>query len=114
MVRKMDKNAENTINELVKKIEALQAKKEAVIKKEKERKAKAQEKWKGIFIKELVKSINAAFGEDYEEILLPEKAACLLGTYIAGKKDLILEGACQEIEENKTETNVPAASGGKS
>ena len=71
----MDKNAQNTINELVRKIETLQARKEAVIKKEKERKAKAQEKWKGLFQKEIIKGITAVYGPDYEEILVPEECA---------------------------------------
>ena len=95
----MDKNAQNTINELVRKIETLQARKETVIKKEKERKAKAQEKWKGLFMKELIRHVSAVFGEDYEEILLPEKAAALIGEQLGAKKDLLLKNACVTIDE---------------
>ena len=109
----MDKNAENTINELVKKIEALQAKKEAVIKREKERKAKAQEKWKGLFMKELVKHLNAAFGDDYEEILLPEEAASVLGSFIEEHKDLILQMASAVEETASNEETGPKAKGEK-
>ena len=89
----MDKNAQNTINELVRKIETLQARKEAVIKKERERKARAQEKWKTLFMKELVRHINAAFGEDYEETLLPDQLANLIGTKFEEKKDYFLQNA---------------------
>ena len=106
----MDKNAQNTINELVRKIETLQARKETVIKKEKERKAKAQEKWKGLFMKELIRHVSAAFGEDYEEILLPEKAAALIGEQLGAKKDLLLKNACVTIDE-KIPDDQPRADG---
>ena len=46
----MEKKAESTISELNRKIESLQARRDAVIKKEKERKAKAQEKWSQQFM----------------------------------------------------------------
>lgn len=60
----MEKKAESTINELNKKIESLQAKKDAVIKKEKERKAKAQEKWKVVFIRRSGKLLLWALQHD--------------------------------------------------
>ena len=71
----MDKNAENMINELERRIETLQAKRDAVIKKEKERKTRAQEKWKSVFWKEFSKGAVSVFGEDYEEVVLPEVLA---------------------------------------
>ena len=71
----MDKNAATAISDLEKKIQALQEKKEAVIKKEKERKAKAQEKWKAQFLKEMVRGISGVFGPDYEENLSAEDLA---------------------------------------
>ena len=51
----MDKNAAASLDALDKKIESLLARKELVLKKERERKAKAQEKWKGLFQKEIIK-----------------------------------------------------------
>ena len=78
----MDKNAENTINELNKKIETLLAKKEAVIKKEKERKAKAQEKWRGVFLKEFMKDASSVLGENYEEQISAEELAVKLMPYL--------------------------------
>ena len=83
----MEKKAESTINELNKKIESLQAKKDAVIKKEKERKAKAQEKWKGVFIKALIPFISKTFGEDYEDDILPERLSETLGKTLGQLKD---------------------------
>ena len=106
----MDKNVQNTINELDKRIGTLQAKKEAVIKKEKERKTKAQEKWKTLFLKELIRHVNEAFGEDYEEILLPEKCASLAGAQITRQKELFLKNACVQTEE-KISDDKPRADG---
>ena len=71
----MDKNAAASLDALDKKIESLLARKELVLKKERERKAKAQEKWKGLFQKEIIKGITAVYGPDYEEILVPEVCA---------------------------------------
>ena len=71
----MDKNAAASLDALDKKIESLLARKELVLKKERERKAKAQEKWKGLFQKEIIKGITAVYGPDYEEILVPEECA---------------------------------------
>ena len=71
----MDKNAAASLDALDKKIESLLARKELVLKKERGRKAKAQEKWKGLFQKEIIKGITAVYGPDYEEILVPEECA---------------------------------------
>ena len=84
----MEKRTENAISEYNRKIEALQAKRDALIKKEKERKAKAQEKWKGIFGKELMIYVQKVFGEDYEEQLLPEAIANAIGESLPAYKDM--------------------------
>ena len=64
----MDQHAAMALSDLEKKIEALQEKKEAVLKKEKERKARAQEKWKALFLKEAMKGVTDVYGTDYEEV----------------------------------------------
>ena len=74
----MEKRTENTINELNRKIGSLQAKRDALIKKEKDRKAKAQEKWKAAFLKELTKGIEGVCGENYEEDASAEETAAFL------------------------------------
>ena len=88
----MDKNAETMINELNRKIESLQAKREAVIRKDKERKNKAQEKWRSVFLKEFMKGAVVIFGENYEEDVPPEElasqlTACLKQTKRTGKEE---------------------------
>ena len=83
----MDKNAENTILELNRRIETLQARRDAVVKKEKERKAKAQEKWRSVFLKEFMKGAASVLGEDYEETILPEKLAAELALGLGDVKE---------------------------
>lgn len=78
----MDKNALSTLNELNRRIGSLQAKRDALIKREKEKKAKAQEKWKASFMKELVKGIEKTCGDDYEEKTSPEETAAYLSSFL--------------------------------
>jgi len=42
------------------------------------RKARAQEKWKAAFMKELIKAIEGVCGENYEEDVFPEETAAFL------------------------------------
>lgn len=98
----MDKNAENMINELERRIETLQAKRDAVIKKEKERKTRAQEKWKSVFWKEFSKGAVSVFGEDYEEVVLPEVLAGQMAQLLPS-----LSGYAEEPAE-KTPEGEPA------
>ena len=71
----MDKNARSMIEDLNRKIESLQQKRDAVIRKEKEKKAKAQEKWKSTLLKDLMKEIIKAYGDSFEEKILPGELA---------------------------------------
>ena len=82
----MDKNAAVSLDALDKKIESLQAKREAVLKKERERKARAQEKWKGLFLKEVIKVITAIYGGEYEEIMQPEECAMNLAELLKAQQ----------------------------
>ena len=95
----MDKNAENMINELERRIETLQAKRDAVIKKEKERKTRAQEKWKSVFWKEFAKGAVFVFGEDYEEVVLPEVLAGQLAQLLPSLSGNVEEPAEKLAEE---------------
>ena len=83
----MEKKAESTISELNRKIESLQAKRDAVIRKEKERKAKAQEKWRQQFMKVFIPHVSGVFGEDYEEDILPERLSDALGDVLGQIKE---------------------------
>ena len=71
----MDKNARSMIEDLNRKIESLQQKRDAVIRKEKEKKAKAQEKWKTALLKDLMKEILKVYGDCFEEKVLPAELA---------------------------------------
>ena len=82
----MDKNAAASLDALNKKIESLMAKREEVLKKERDRKAKAQEKWKGIFLKELIKGITSIYGPDYEELMMPEECALNIAELLKAQK----------------------------
>ena len=99
----MDENVKNTISEIEKKISVLQAKKDAVIKKEKARKDKARDKWKFLFMKEYSSHVMVIFGADYEEDLLPEKLAAALGEYTKRERDsLISVAGTKETTEKET------------
>ena len=105
----MDKNAAASLDALNKKIESLLAKKEEVLKKERDRKTRAQEKWKGIFLKELIKGITAIYGPDYEELMLPEECALTIGELLKTQQAQTdrKHPAQQEEPENPV---IPAAS----
>ena len=96
----MDKNALSTLNELNRRIGSLQAKRDALIKREKEKKAKAQEKWKASFMKELTKGIEKACGPDYEETTSPEETAAFLSAFLP-KFHLQETEATKEVGETK-------------
>ena len=102
----MDKTAEKTISELSRKIETLQAKRDAAIRKEKERKAKAQEKWKALFMREFIKHFAAVFGADYEETLDPEKTGDGMAAYLADYQKSLEDPAVPEKKEEPA--NAPA------
>ena len=97
-VRYVDKNAAMAISDLDRKIESLQAKKEAMIKKEKERKAKAQERWKLQLLRELMKSLPKIYGEDYEENEDPAALAAVLTGFLEKQ---MKEQPEEETEEQK-------------
>ena len=82
----MDKNAAASLDALNKKIESLLAKKEEVLKKERDRKARAQEKWKGAFLNELIKGLTSIYGPDYEELMLPEECALNIGELLKAQQ----------------------------
>ena len=82
----MDKSAAASLDALNKKIESLLAKREEVLKKERDRKVRAQEKWKVIFLKELIKGITAIYGSDYEELMLPEECALNIAELLKAQK----------------------------
>ena len=107
----MDKNAAASLDALDKKIESLLAKKEIVLKKERERKARAQEKWKGIFQKEVIKGITAVYGADYEEILSPEECAADITRLL--KTERKQEAPEEPVQEAGKENPAPAASAEK-
>ena len=101
----MEKKAESAIRELNKKIESLQAKREAVIRKEKARKAKAQEKWTTLFIKSFLPHVLTAFGEDYEEEILPENLADKAGrALLSMKEDQNLRRMDADLSKSDKET----------
>ena len=107
----MDKNAAVSLDALNKKIESLLARKEEVLKKEKERKTKAQEKWKGIFLKEVVKGITAVYGSDDEEILSPEDCAADITRLL--KTERKQEAPEEPVQAAGEENPAPAASAEK-
>jgi len=63
----MDKKAAAAISDLEEKIRNLQAKHEAMVQKEKEKKLKAREKWGAQFLREFMKGMPKVCGEDFEE-----------------------------------------------
>ena len=107
----MDKNAAAALDALDTKIESLQAKREAVLKKESERKARAQEKWKGVFLKEMIKAINATYGEDYEEIMLPEECAAGIGGLLRSEHEETLQETGQAGSTLPDPSNKPKEKG---
>jgi len=111
----MDKNAAASLDALDKKIESLLAKKELVLKKERERKAKAQEKWKSGFQKEIIKGITSVYGPDYEEILSPEECAAKIVRLLGAEQEKInTEGKAQKAGQLSPASSVPEENtGGK-
>ena len=103
----MDKYAKAAIDDLTKKIGALQEKRNAVIRKERERKSRAQERWKSTFIRTLIKGISEKFGADYEEVLSPEGLAVFLGGFLGAYKEETGE------EEKDGGEGLPAADEGE-
>ena len=99
----MDKRAENSINELNKRIGLLQAIRDALIKKEKDRKAKAQEKWKAAFMKEMTKGIEGVCGENYEEDVSAEETAAFLAACL----ETIPRSGGEEAEKAKAADSKP-------
>ena len=78
----MEKNAVKTIDDLNRRIGSLQAKRDALIKKEKEKKERARERWQAVFMKELSKTFEEVFGPDYEEDLSPRVSAGFLSSHV--------------------------------
>ena len=103
----MDPYAKALIDGYTRRIEELQAKRETALKKERERKAKAQEKWKAAFIKDFIKGVAGCFGEDYEETVPPEllskELTLSLSSLPEGKKKSLTAKAVEK-EEAKKET----------
>ena len=91
----MDKNTEAALGDLKKKIGVLQSRYDALIKKEKERKAKAQEKWKERFWKEWLKAVVATYGTEYEETADPE----LVARMVSGCLSSAVQGTPEESGE---------------
>ena len=92
----MDKNTQAALDDLKRRIEALQTRRDIIIKKEKERKARAQEKWQENFWKTWSKELAVVYGEDYEETADPEKMAHLVAACLKDKY--------QEEEEKERDT----------
>ena len=79
------------IDELTQRIEALQERKNALIKKEKLRKEKAQEKWKIQFLKSFTSQIERYYSEDYETVIDPGLLSDHLGRLLkdAGPENVL-------------------------
>jgi len=101
----MDKKAAAAISDLEEKIRNLQAKHEAMVQKEKEKKLKAREKWGAQFLREFMKGMPKVCGEDFEESENAAAVAKLLLEALADRRQ-----ASQETQKlGEDSARAPAA-----